>query len=107
MNLYLLNIKDIYRGLPISWLDYVVVVADCCEATGKRSLCTDQVPPSQEGRRARATHSKHDYPTLGNQPENLINEAISFLDINERKLRQTERVGVPNNLCLHLARNEH
>ena len=31
-----------------------------------------------------AAHQKHEYPTLENQPESLINEVISLISIDDR-----------------------
>ena len=76
----------------------------------KRSHCTDQVLPKQGKRKklisARADHQKHDYLTLENQPESLINEAISLMSIDDISVKLA-RNGEPNELFLHLARDRH
>ena len=43
----------------------------------------------------RAADSKLDYPTLENQPERLMNEAISLTSIDDSSVKLT-RVGEPN-----------
>ena len=55
---------------------------------------------------AKAAHLKHDYPTLENQPESLINKAISLTSMDSSFVKLT-RVGVLNNLYMHLARDGH
>ena len=76
----------------------------------KRSHCTDQVLPKQGKRKklisARADHQKHDYLTLENQPESLINEAICVISIDNSSVKLT-RNGEQNNLYLHQARDGH
>ena len=52
---------------------------------------------------ATAPHEKHDYSTLENQSESIINEAISLISIDDSSVK-LKRNGEPNNLCLHLAR---
>ena len=51
---------------------------------------------------ARATHIKHDYPTLAKQAESLISKAISLTSMDNSCAKPT-RIGEPNNLYLHLA----
>ena len=55
---------------------------------------------------ARTAYLKHDYPTLENQPESLINEVISLTSMDDSSVKLT-RVGWPNNLYMHLARDGH
>ena len=50
---------------------------------------------------ARAAHQKHDYSTLGNQPESFMNEAISLMSIDDSSVNLT-RNGEQYNLFLHL-----
>ena len=62
---------------------------------------TGQLPPKSGKRKkllgARAAHQKHDDSTMKNQPESLINEAISLISINDSSVKLT-RNGEPNNL---------
>ena len=44
-----------------------------------------------------AAYQKYDYPTLENQPESSISEAISFISIDDSSINLT-RNKVPNNL---------
>ena len=53
-----------------------------------------------------AAHLKHDYYTLKNHPEILINETISLVSINYSSVK-LRRAGEPNNLYLRLARGGH
>ena len=39
--------------------------------------------------RARSAHQKHDYPTLENQPESLLNAAISLMSIGGISVKLT------------------
>ena len=55
---------------------------------------------------ARAANLKHDYPMLENQPEDLINEAVSLTSMDGSSVKLT-RVGEPNNLYLQLASDRH
>ena len=55
---------------------------------------------------ARTTELKYDYPILENQPESLINEAISLTSMDESFVRLS-RIGEPYNLFLQLARYGH
>ena len=55
---------------------------------------------------ARVAHFKHDYPILENQPESMMNEAISLTSIDDSSVKLT-RVGEQNKLYLHLARDGH
>ena len=76
---------------------------------GDRSSCTDQVlskPGKRELIRTRAAYQKHDYSTLENQPESLINKAISLMLIDDDSVKLTIN-REPNNLFLHLARDGH
>ena len=79
-----------------------------CDATGEHSPCTDKVPPklgkSKKLVSARANYRKHDFPTLENQLESLINEAISLMSIDDSSVKLT-RNGEPNKLFLYLARD--
>ena len=54
----------------------------------------------------RAAHQKHDYLNLENQPETLINKAMSLISIDDNFVKLA-RNGEPNNLYLHLARDGH
>ena len=80
------------------------------DGSNEGSLCTDQVPPKPGKRKklvtARVAHQKHDYCTLENQPERLINEAISLISVDDSSVKLT-RNGEPNDLFLHLARDGH
>ena len=73
-----------------------------------RSPCNDQVLPKtiKESNLvgARAANQKHDYTTLENHPESLINEAISLISLDDSSVKLIRK---PNNLYLHLARDEH
>ena len=51
-------------------------------------------------------NQKHDYTTLENQPESLINEAIFLISRDDSSVKLI-RNGEPNNLYLHLARERH
>ena len=79
----------------ISHIRYITVPSD---NTGERSQCTDKVPPKSGKREklvsAKAAHQKYDCPTLENQPESLINEAVSIDDSFVKLTRNDE----PNNL---------
>ena len=70
-------------------------MAGRCDATGGRSLCTNQFPPNQGGRSWSAQG------LLENQSECLINEAITLASINDVSIK-LKRVGEPNNLYLNL-----
>ena len=50
---------------------------------------------------ARAAHQKHVFPTLKNQSESSIYEAISLISIDD-SLVKLKRNGEPNNQYLHL-----
>ena len=54
----------------------------------------------------RAADLKHDYLTLENQLENVVNEAISITSIADSSAKLT-RIGELNNLYLYLANGEH
>ena len=51
------------------------------------NFCTDHVMSIT---RSRAAHLKHDYPTKENQPESLINEAISLTSIDDNSIERSE-----------------
>ena len=53
---------------------------------------------------ARAGHLKHDYPTLENRPEGLINKGIFLTSMDDSSIRLA-RIAEPNNLYLQLARD--
>ena len=55
---------------------------------------------------AKATHQKHDYPMLENQPESLINKDMSLTSMDDSSVKLT-RNGELNNIFLHLARDGH
>ena len=70
-----------------------------CDATCERGvILTKFLKAKGEGRRTQSLHIlKHNYPTLKNQPESLINEAIALISIDDSAIRLT-RVGEPSNL---------
>ena len=55
---------------------------------------------------ASSAHPKLDYPTLENQSESLIYEAISLISTDDSSVKLT-RNREPNNLYLYLARDVH
>ena len=55
---------------------------------------------------ARAEHSKARLLYVGNQPEDLINEAISWISMDDSSVKLTSWVGKPNNLYLQLTRDK-
>ena len=54
----------------------------------------------------RAVPLKQDYPTLENQPENLIIEALSLTSMDDSSIGMP-RIGEPNNLYPQLVRKGH
>ena len=52
----------------------------------------------------RAAQLNHDYPTLENQIESLINGAISLTSMDDSSIK-LKRAGESNNPYLHLARD--
>ena len=70
----------------------------------KCSPCDDQVLPKQSKKEKLVSQLKAHYPTLENQPESFINEAIPLILIDDSTVELTKN-GEQNNLYLHLARN--